>query len=111
MVSYPNRFFHGFCSNLGNSKSHFSKFIIETAHDITDYDGGTIIETIKRMEDYYFCDERVGEPYYLVHGILKPDFRHSVKFIAASDTLKNAIELVEHLSGNDVIETEVPVYK
>lgn len=111
MASYPNRFYHGFCSNLGNSKSHFSKFIIETAHDITDYEGGTIIETIKRMEDYYFCDERVGEPYYLIHGTLKPDFKQNVKFVAAFDNLKQAVELVEHLCGNDIIETEVPVYK
>lgn len=106
-----NRFYHGFVSNNGNAKSHFSKFIIETAHDITDYEGGTIIETIKKMEDYYFCDERVGEPYYLVHGTLKPDFKQSVKFIAAFENLQQAISLVEYLSGNTVIETEMPVYK
>lgn len=110
-MSNPNRFFHGFCSNLGNLKSRFSRFIIETAHDITDYEGGTIIETVTRMEDYYFCDERKGEPYYLIHGILKPDFKSSVKFIAAFDSLKQAIELVENLSGNNITETEVPVYK
>ena len=111
MVSYPNRFFHGFCTNLGNNKSHFSKFIIETAHDISDYDGGTIIETVTRMEDYYLNTERIGEPYYLIHGTLKPDFKQTVKFIAAFENLKQAIELVQCLSGNDVIETEVPVYK
>lgn len=111
MTTYPNRFFHGWCSNIGNYKSHFSKFIIETAHDISDYEGGSVIETVTRMEDYYFNDERIGDPYYLIHGILKPDFRHNVKFIAAFDTLKQAIELVEHLSGNDIVETEVPVYK
>lgn len=111
MTSCPDRFFHGFCTNLGNLKSHFSKFIIETAHDITDYEGGTIIETITRMEDYYFCDKRKGEPYYLIHGVLKPDFKPTIKFIAAFDNLKKAIELVQHLSGNDIVETEVPVFK
>ena len=63
------------------------------------------------MEDYYFCDERQGEPYYLIHGTLKPDFKQNVKFIAAFDNLKQAIELVEHLSGNNINETEVPVFK
>ena len=111
MVSCPNRFFHGFCPNMGNARSHFSKFIIETAHDITDYEGGSIIETVMKMEDYYFCDERVGEPYYLIHGTTKPDFKQQVKFIAAFDRLKQAIELVEILSGNTVIETEMPVFK
>lgn len=111
MISQPNRFFHGFCTNIGNNRSHFSKFIIETAHDLTDYEGGTILETVKKMEDYYFNDERVGEPYYLIHGCLKADFKQSTKFIAAFESLKQAIELVEHLSGNDIIETEVPIYK
>lgn len=111
MASCPNRFFHGFVTNNGNFKSHFSKFIVETAHDITDYEGGTIIETIQRMEDYYFCDERIGEPYYLIHGTLKPDFKQSVKFVAAFDSLKQAISLVESLSGNTIVETEVPVFK
>lgn len=111
MASCPNRYFHGFCSNMGNFKSHFSKFIIETAHDITDYEGGSVIETISRMEDYYFYDERIGEPYYLIHGTLKPDFKQTVKFIAAFDNLKQAIQLVEHLSGNTITETEMPVYK
>jgi|LakMenE18May11ns_1017448.scaffolds.fasta_scaffold9875345_4 hypothetical protein len=111
MASQPNRFFHGFCANVGNLRSHFSKFIIETAHDITDYEGGTILETVSKMEDYYFNDERIGEPYYLIHGCLKPDFKQNVKFIAAFESLKQAIDLVEHLTGNEVIETEVPVYK
>lgn len=111
MTSYPNRFFHGFAANIGNHKSHFSKFIIETAHDLSDYEGGSIIETVSRMEDYYFNDERIGEPYYLIHGTLKPDFKQTVKFIAAFENLKQAIELVEHLTGNDITETEVPVYK
>jgi len=111
MVSCPNRFFHGFCPNMGNARSHFSKFIIETAHDITDYEGGTIIETVIRMEDYYFSDERVGDPYYLIHGTLKPDFKQKVRFIAAFDNLKQAIELVESISGNNITETEVPVFK
>jgi hypothetical protein len=96
---------------MGNARSHFSKFIIETAHDITDYEGGTIIETVIRMEDYYFSDERVGDPYYLIHGTLKPDFKQKVRFIAAFDNLKQAIELVESISGNNITETEVPVFK
>jgi hypothetical protein len=111
MASYPNRFFHGFCPNIGNSKSHFSKYIIETAHDISDYEGGTILETITKMEDYYFNEERVGEPFYLIHATLKPDFKQNVKFIAAFENLKQAIELVQHLSGNEIVETEVPVYR
>lgn len=111
MVSIPNRFFHGFCVNVGNSRSHFSKYIIETAHDITDYEGGTILETVTKMEDYYISEERIGEPYYLVHACFKPDFSQKIKFVAAFENLKQAVELVEHITGNTIIETEVPVFK
>lgn len=111
MVSYPNRFFHGFCPNNGNVKSHFRHYIIETVHDIPDYEGGTIPETVNRMEDYYVYDDRVGEPYYMVYGSFKPDFVQCAKLIATFDDLKEAIELAEHLSGNVVSETDVPIYK
>lgn len=110
-MSYPNRFFHGFCPNIGNHKSNVDKYIIETAHDITDYEGGTIIETITKMEDYYFSEERVDEPYYLIHARLKPDFNQTTKFVAAFESLQKTIELVEILSGNKITETELPVYK
>ena len=111
MTSYPNRFFHGFCSNNGNNNSHFRQYIIESVHDISDYEGGTIPETIKKMEDYYFSEERVGEPYYVIYGSLKTDFKESSKFIAAFEDLKRVIELVEHLTGNKIEETDLPVYK
>lgn len=111
MVSYPNRFFHGWCSNEGNPRSHFSHYIIETVHDLMDYEGGTIPETIKRMEDYYIFDERIDEPYYVIYGSLKSDFKQSTKFIAAFEELKRAIQLVQHFTGNEIIETDLPIYK
>lgn len=111
MTTNPNRFFHGFSINDGNNKSHFKYFCIETVNDISDYAGDTIIEKVSRMEDYYFNDDRVGEPYYIVYGSFKPEFNQSSKLIGSFESLDQAIVLVEHLTGNSVIETEVPVYK
>lgn len=111
MASYPNRLFHGWCSNNGNSKSHFRHYIIDTVQDINDYDGNTIRDSITHMEDYYVSESRIGEPYYIVYGSFKLDFDQSSKVIGTFDTLKEAIELVEHMSGNTIQETELPVYK
>lgn len=111
MITQPNRFFYGFCSNDGNIRSHFRHYIIETVHDLNDYNGGSFIERVSNIEDYYFNDERIGEPYYLVYGSLKIDFKESSKFIASFEYLHQAISLVEHLTGNKITETEVPIYK
>jgi hypothetical protein len=96
MTTNPNRFFYGFSLNYGNSSSHFRHFIIER---------------VSRMEDYYFNEERVGEPYYVVYGSLKIDFKESSKFVASFESLNQAINLVEHLTGNPVTETDLPVYR
>jgi hypothetical protein len=111
MTTNPNRFFYGFSLNYGNSSSHFRHFIIETVHDLNDYNGDTFIERVSRMEDYYFNEERVGEPYYVVYGSLKIDFKESSKFVASFESLNQAINLVEHLTGNPVTETDLPVYR
>lgn len=111
MTTQPNRFFHGFATNDGNPKSHFKLFYIETVHDISDYNGGSIIERVSRMEDYYFNEERVDEPYYVVYASLKDHFNESSKFIGAFDQLNMAISLVEHLTGNKVTETDVGIYR
>jgi hypothetical protein len=111
MVTYPNRFFYGFSVNDGNHNSHFIHYIIETVHDISDYNGDTIIERVSRMEDYYLNTDRIDEPYYIVYGSLKPEFNESSKFIASFENLSQAICLVEHLTGNKIVESDLPIYR
>lgn len=111
MTTNNNRFFYGFCSNHGNIRSHFRHFIIETVHDLNDHSGDSFIERVSNIEDFYFNDERIGEPYYLVYGSLKIDFKESSKFISSFENLNQAISLVEHLTGNKITETEVPIYR
>jgi hypothetical protein len=111
MLDKRNRFFHGFCLNTGNSKSNFQHFIIETVRPISDYSGRTITETINKMEDYYFDDDRIGNPFYMVYGTFKAQFNKSSMVIGTFDQLHSAIDLVENLTGNYVKETEQPVYR
>lgn len=111
MVNCSNRFFHGFALNDGNNKSCFKHYIIESARELRDYSGEPIIETIIKMEDFYFDDERIGSPFYMVYGAFKTDSKRSSMVIGSFSELSKAIDLVENLSGNCVTETEQPVYR
>lgn len=106
-----NRFFYGFCKNHGNPRSHFNYFIIETVRELRDYNGEKIVETINKMEDYYFDDDRIGDPFYAVYGTLKPEFNRGSVLISTSYDLNKTIDLVQNLTGNYVTETEQPVYR
>lgn len=103
MIS-KNRFYQGYCLNSGNKSSHFRLYKIETEREITDYEGGTIIESIKSTEDYWDDTEAVGDPFYTIYGSFKIDFVQSSLKITSTDSLQEAINLVEHLSGNKISE-------
>jgi hypothetical protein len=99
-----NKFYQGHCGNDGNSRSHFRSFDIVTEREITDYEGGCILETVKSAEEYYDDTEMVGEPFYAVYGSFKIDFVQSSCKIMTTDKLEEAIAIVEHLTGNKVQE-------
>jgi hypothetical protein len=111
MTTYPNRFFHGFCSNHNNPYSHIQYFVIDSIKDLPDHEGGAIPETIRLMEDYYLDTEILGEPYYAVYAVLKDGYEKNIIPVMTTDSLKEAIFLIESITGNKVTETDVPVYK
>ncbi|NBU33521.1 hypothetical protein EB118_10315 [bacterium] len=99
-----NRFYQGFCLNTGNNASHFRSFEIITEREITDYEGGVIVESIKSAEEYYDDEEMIGEPFYAVYGSFKIGFVQSSSKILVTDNLEEAISIVEHLTGNKAQE-------
>ena len=111
MSENRNRFYHGFCKNTGNLNSNIQYFIIETVKNVPDYSGGSIVETVNKMEDFYFDYERVGDPYYAVYGTLKSGFNRPSILISTFTSLDRAIDLVENITGNYMTETEQPVYR
>ena len=111
MSENRNRFYHGYCKNTGNLKSNIQYYIIETVKNISDYSGRTIVETVIKMEDFYFDEERIGDPYYAVYGTLKAGFNKPSILIGTFTSLNRAIDLVENITGNYMIETEQPVYR
>jgi len=78
---------------------------------VPDYSGGSIVETVNKMEDFYFDYERVGDPYYAVYGTLKSGFNRPSILISTFTSLDRAIDLVENITGNYMTETEQPVYR
>lgn len=111
MVTRNNRYYHGYCRNNGNPRSSVNYYIIETVREISDYEGGTIIETINNMEDFYFDEQRIGNPFYAIYAILKEGSAKASILISTKYSLDDAIYLVQSLSGNYMIETEQPVYR
>ena len=111
MSESRNRFYHGYCKNTGNLRSNVQYFIIETVKNTPDYEGGSIVETVNKMEDFYFDEERVGEPYYAVYATLKAGFNKPSILISTFTSLDRAIDLVQNITGNYMIETEQPVYR
>jgi hypothetical protein len=107
MTSYPNKFFRGWCSNEGNPRSNILHYHIWTIRDLPDYEGSTIPEEVKSIEQYFNLDEEsVGEPYYAVYATFKFDFARGPIRVFTSDQLRDAIFLVESLTGNKVIEKD-----
>lgn len=107
MTSYPNRLFHGWCSNQGNSKSHILHYHISTVRNINDYNGGEILDEIYTLEEFFNIDGiGIDDPFYIVSATFKMNIpRGPIKIFETPD-LKVAIFVVESLTGNKVIEKD-----
>jgi hypothetical protein len=56
-----------------STKSAYSGFEIITCREISDYDGGTIIEQVKTFEEYLNADEvAISEPFYRIFAVYRP---------------------------------------
>jgi len=107
MASTPNRFYRGWCSNEGNSRSNILHYHICTIRDLPDYEGSIIPEEVKSIEEYFNLDEQsLGEPYYAVYATFKFDFPRGPIKIFTTEELREAIFLVESLTGNKVVEKD-----
>jgi hypothetical protein len=107
MGSIPNRFYKGWCSNEGNSRSHILHYHICTIRDLPDYEGSTIPEEVISIEEYFNLDEEgIDEPYYAVYATFKFDFKRGPIKIFTTNELREAVFLVESLTGNRVLEKD-----
>lgn len=109
MVSYPNKLFKGWCSNEGNPRSHILHYHIDTVREISDHNGGTILDTVETLEEFFNIDDlnRGDEPFYIVSGTFKMDIPRGPIKIFETPELRVAVFVVESLTGNKVIESEI----
>lgn len=57
-----------------NPKSPIEYFELVTVREFNDYEGGTIIEQIKSVEDFLSTDwGAIDEPFYHIYGRMRPD--------------------------------------
>ena len=108
MTSIPNRLFKGWCSNEGNSKSHILHYEIVTVRNISNNYDDPYIDEVKTLEEYFNLDGlSIDDPFYLVYATFKMDIPRGPLKLFESDDLKSAIFIVQELSGNKVIESDI----
>lgn len=108
MVSHPNKFFRGWCSNEGNPRSRILHYRIYTIRNISDYQGGSIPEEVESIEEYFNLDDQsIGDPYYAVYATFKFDIPRGPIKVFETDELRSAIFIVESLTGNKIQEYDL----
>lgn len=91
-----------------NHRSPIEGFEIITCRELLDYDGGTILEQVKTVEEYLNSDEEaLDEPFYRVFAIYKKETHRTKKVLADFYDIKQAMSFIEDLTG---IETHIYSY-
>jgi hypothetical protein len=105
MKNIPNSLYDGWSSNRGNDRSEFIYYRILTIRDIkNDYE--IIPEEIKTLEEYYNIDGLgIDDPYYVVYGVYRMDVPKTMKKIGEFLNLKEAIQTLISITGNNVQES------
>lgn len=83
-----------------NSESFYVGFEIITCREISDYEGGTIIEEVRNAEEYLNADEAaLDDPFYRVFGIFDLTRKRA---IADFFDPKEAAKFLNELTGRKV---------
>lgn len=85
-----------------NNQSFFEGFEIVTCREIPDYEGGTIIESVKTAEEFHNADEiALDEPFYRVFGVYRNKLKPK-KALGDFYNPKDAAILVQEITGSSV---------
>lgn len=83
-----------------NHRSPIEGFEIITCRELSDYEGGTIIEQVKTVEEYLNADEQaLDDPFYRVFAVYKKETCRSEKALADFYDIKQAVSFIEDLTG------------
>jgi hypothetical protein len=83
-----------------NPKSPIEGFEIVTCRELPDYEGGTILEEVRTAEEFLNTDEQaLDDPFYRVFAVYRKEINRTKKVIGDFYDIKNAISLIEDLTG------------
>ena len=101
-MSRSNRLCNAFALNT-NDKSVIRGFEIITCREMSDYNGGTIIEQLKTAEDFLDTDEfGLDDPFYRVFAVYKKDYYKARRAIGDYYDIKEATTFISELTGSKV---------
>ena len=102
MTNKYNRLCNAYVTNT-SEKSFVKAFEIITCREVTDYDGGTIIQEIKTAEEYLNTDEvAIDKPFYRVFALFKDHYYKKRKAIGDFYNVVDAAIFLEELTGRKV---------
>jgi len=102
MTSKSNRLCNAYVDHT-SEKSMIKRFEIVTCRELSDYEGGTIIEEVKTAEEFLNTDEEaIDEPFYRVFAIFRDDYFKKRKAIGDFNNIYQAAVFLEELTGNKV---------
>lgn len=86
-----------------NHKSPIEGFQIVTCRELSDYEGGTIIESVTSAEEFLNTDEEaLDDPFYRIFAVYKKDTNRSKKAIADFYSVDQAREFLYDLTGENI---------
>lgn len=86
-----------------NSKSPIEGFEIITCRELSDYQGGTVLEEVKTAEEFLNADEiSIDEPFYRVFAVYRKETGRNKRAIGDFYNIQSATSLLQDLTGTDV---------
>lgn len=86
-----------------NPNSPIEGFEIITCRELSDYEGGTILEEVKTAEEFLNADEEaLGEPFYRVFAVYRKSTGRNKKAIGDFYNIKNAMSFLQDITGTDI---------
>lgn len=103
-MGYDGKLVNSYTLNSHNDKSYFKAYEIVTCREISDYEGGTVIEEVRTAEEFLNADEiALDETFYRVFGVYRDQYGRTRKALGDFYNIADASTFIEEITG-------VPVY-
>ena len=102
-MGYDGKLVNSYTPNTHNDKSYFKAYEIVTCREISDYEGGTIIQEVKTAEEFLDADGvAIDEPFYRVFGVYKEGHYKTRKVLGDFYNVTDASIFIQEITGVQV---------